>query len=66
MEYKMFLDQTVKVYCTDTEKSNNARIVRIHSKGIDVELNDIILKFSKLKSDLYICNYSGMEFVIKK
>ena len=62
----MFLNQIVKVYCTDTEKSSNARIVRIHPRGIDVELNNVILKFNKTKPDLYVCNYSGMEFVIKK
>ena len=62
----MFLDQIVSVYCTDTEKSNNGRIVRIHPKGIDVELNDLILKFNKKKPNLYICSKSGLEFVIKK
>ncbi len=61
----MHLDQIVKVYCTDTEKLNKARIVRIHNKGIDVELNDIILKFLKSKPNIYVCNYSGLEFVIK-
>ena len=61
----MYLNQKVSVYCTDTEKINNARIVRMHNRGIDVELNDIILKFNKTKPNLYVCNYSGMEFVIK-
>ena len=62
----MFLDQIVKIYCTDTEKSNNAKIVRIHPKGIDVELNNVILKFNKTKPNIYVCNYSGLEFIIKK
>ena len=61
----MYLNQKVSVYCTDTEKTNTARIVRMHNRGIDVELNDIILKFNKTKPNLYVCNYSGMEFVIK-
>ena len=61
----MYLNQIVSVYCTDTEKRNKARVVRMHSKGIDVELNDIILKFNKAKPNLYVCNYSGLEFVIK-
>ena len=61
----MYLNQKVSVYCTDTEKINTARIVRMHNRGIDVELNDIILKFNKTKPNLYVCNYSGMEFVIK-
>ena len=39
----MYLNQKVSVYCTDTEKMNTARIVRMHNRGIDVELNDIIL-----------------------
>ena len=61
----MHLDQVVNIHCTDTDKENKGRVVRMHPKGIDVELNDIILKFNKLKPNLYICNYSGLEFVIK-
>ena len=61
----MYIDQVVSVFCTDTDKTNKARIVRMHPKGIDVELNNIILKFNKAKPNLYICNYSGLEFVIK-
>ena len=44
----MHLDQFVNVHCTDTDKENNGRVVWMHSKGIDVELYDIILKFNKL------------------
>ena len=61
----MYLNQIVSVSCTDTEKTNKARVVRMHPKGIDVELNDIILRFSKIKPTLYVCNHSGLEFVIK-
>ncbi len=61
----MYIDQVVSVFCTDTDKTNKARIVRMHPKGIDVELNNIILKFNKAKPNLYICNYTGLEFVIK-
>ena len=38
----MHLDQVVNVHCTDTDKENKGRVVRMHPKGIDVELNDII------------------------
>ena len=61
----MHLDQIVNIHCTDTDKYNKGRVVRMHPNGIDVELNDIILKFNKFKSNLYVCNYSGLEFVIK-
>ncbi len=61
----MYLNQIVSVSCTDTEKTNKARIVRMHPKGIDVELNDIIMRFNKIKPSLYVCNHSGLEFVIK-
>ena len=53
----MHLDQVVNVHCTDTDKENKGRVVRMHPKGIDVELNDIILKFNKLKAKLYVFNY---------
>ena len=42
----MHLDQIVNIHCTDTDKNNKGRIVRMHPNGIDVELNDIILKFN--------------------
>ena len=61
----MHLDQVVNVHCTDTNKENKGRVVRMHPKGIDVELNDIILKFNKSKPHLYVCKYPGLEFVIK-
>ena len=61
----MYLNQIVSVFCTDTEKTNKARVVRMHPKGIDVELNDIILRFKKIKPNLYVCNHSGLESVIK-
>ena len=44
----MYLNQIVSVFCTDTEKTNKARVVRMHPKGIDVELNDIILRLVRL------------------
>ena len=61
----MFLDQIVNIYCTETDKNSKARVVRIYNKGIDVELNNVILKFNKTRPNLYVCNYSGLEFVIK-
>ena len=61
----MHLDQVVKVHCTDTDTENKGRVVRMHPKRIDVALNDTILNFNKLKPNLYVCNYSGLEFVIK-
>ena len=39
----MYLDQVVNVHCTDTDKENKCRVVRMHPNGIDVELNYIIL-----------------------
>ena len=32
----MHLDQVVNVHCTDTDKQNKGRVVRMHPKGIDV------------------------------
>lgn len=61
----MFLDQIVNIYCTETDKSSKARVIRIHNKGIDVDLNNVILKFNKTRPNLYVCNYSGLEFIIK-
>ena len=43
----MHLDQVVNVHCTDTDKESKGRVVRMHPKGIDIELNYIILKFKK-------------------
>ena len=37
----MHLDQVVNVHCTDTDKENKGRVVRMRPKGIDVELNAV-------------------------
>ena len=42
----MHLDQVVNVHCTDTDKENKGRVVRMHPKGIDVELNNICLLYT--------------------
>ena len=61
----MYINEIISIFCTDTEKTKKGRIVRMHPQGIDIELENIILKFKKTKPNLYICNYSGLEFVIK-
>ena len=58
----MHLDQVVNVHCTDTDKENKGRVVRMHPKGIDVELNDLILKFNKLKPNLFPMDFAKLFF----
>ena len=40
----MYLDQKVKVDCTDHNTQNDGKIIRIYSNGIDVEVSGTIIK----------------------
>ena len=62
----MYLEQIVNIHCTDTDKNNKGRIVRMHPNGIDVELNDIILNEGGTFADIFelikILLTFGLEF----
>ena len=61
----MYLDQKVKVECTDHNTHNDGKIIRIYGNGIDVEVSGTIIKLKKTKPNLYIGSMAGLEFVVK-
>ena len=43
----MYLDQKVKVDCTDHDTQKDGKIIRIYPNGIDVEVSSTIIKLKK-------------------
>ena len=61
----MYLDQKVKVTCTDNGTTTNGKIIRIFLNGIDVEVSGTIIKLKKTKPNLYVGSMAGLEFFVK-
>lgn len=61
----MRLDDLVTVYCTDTETSTEARVIRIRGEWIDVLVEGATISLRHSKPGLYVGTRSGMEFLVK-
>lgn len=56
----------VDIRCSDTEKVSQAIILKESSEQIRVELNGIPMTFRKHRSNIYVCNMHGLEFVVHR
>lgn len=54
----------VEVKCSDTDKVCEAIILRESAEQIRVELNGIPMTFRKHRSNIFVCNIHGLEFVL--
>jgi|TARA_B110000305_G_scaffold207965_1_gene239847 hypothetical protein len=61
----MHLDQKVTVFCTDSDTTNEGKIIRMSNIGIDVEVSGAIIKLKKQKPNLYVGSMAGLEFMVK-
>ena len=61
----MYLDQKITVLCTDHDTKKEGKIIRIYSSGIDIQVSEAIIKFKKIKPNLYVGTMAGLEFVVK-
>ena len=61
----MHLDQRVTVFCTDSDITNEGKIIRMSNLGIDVEVSGAIIKLKKQKPNLYVGSMAGLEFMVK-
>ena len=61
----MHLDQRVTVLCTDSDTTNEGKIIRMSNLGIDVEVSGAIIKLKKQKPNLYVGSMAGLEFMVK-
>jgi hypothetical protein len=61
----MYLDQKVKVVCTDRDTESEGKIVRMYGNGIDVEVSGTIIKLKKTKPNFYVGSMAGLEFLVK-
>jgi len=56
----------VDVKCSDTDKVSEAMILKESSDQIRVELNGIPMTFRKHRSNIFVCNMHGLEFVVHR
>ena len=59
-------DEYVEVKCSDTDKISEAIILKESAEQIRVELNGILMTFRKHRSNIFVCNMHGLEFVLNR
>lgn len=63
---KYDIPEDVSVYCTDRDQTHSAMIIRETVERINVEMEGIPMTFHKHKPGVYVCNMSGLEFIIRR
>jgi len=58
-------DHIVEVICTDNDVKVDGNVLNWHGDTVTVNVNGIVLKFKKYKTNLYVARMSGMEFTIR-
>ena len=58
----MRIDQEILIHCTDTEKIVKGKVIRLFKGGLDVAVENAIIKMKLNKNNLYIGNFHGLEF----
>ncbi len=58
----MRIDQEILVHCTDTEKNVKGKVIRLYRGGLDIAVENSIIKMKLKKNNLYIGNFHGLEF----
>lgn len=61
----MRLDEQVTITCTDTDKSEKAKVVRLGRDRVDVMVGQTVISLRQTKPGLYVGSLHGMEFVLK-
>ena len=58
----MRIDQEILIHCTDTEKDVKGKVIRLYRGGLDVAVQNAIIKLKLKKNNLYVGNLHGLEF----
>ena len=61
----MRLDDMVTVTCTDTGKTEQAKVVRLGRDRADVMVGPAVIQLYQKKPGLYVGNLHGLEFTMK-
>ena len=58
----MVIDQEILINCTDNDKKVNGKIIRLYRGGLDVAIENTIIKMYLRKNNIYVGNLHGLEF----
>ena len=58
----MNIGQEVSVVCTDNDKKVNGKVIRLFRGGLDVAIENTIIKMNLRKNNIYVGNLHGLEF----
>ena len=58
----MNIGQEVSVVCTDNDKKVNGKVIRLFRGGLDVAIENTIIKLNLRKNNIYVGNFHGLEF----
>ena len=58
----MKIDQEILIHCTDTEKDVKGKVIRLYRGGLDVAVQNAIIKLKLKNNNLYVGNLHGLEF----
>ena len=60
----MNIGQEVSVVCTDNDKKVNGKIIRLYRGGLDVAIDNTIIKMQLKKNNVYVGSLHGLEFTL--
>ena len=58
----MVIDQEILINCTDNDKKVNGKVIRLFKGGLDVAIENTIIKMNLRKNNIYVGNLHGLEF----
>ena len=60
----MVIDQEILINCTDNDKKVNGKIIRLYRGGLDVAIDNTIIKMRLKKNNVYVGSLHGLEFTL--
>ena len=60
----MRIDQEILVHCTDTEKNVKGKVIRLFKGGLDIAVENSIIRMKLKTNKLYVGNLHGLEFTL--
>ena len=60
----MNIGQEVSVVCTDNEKKVSGKVIRLYKGGLDVAIDNTIIKMHLKKNNIYVGSLHGLEFTL--
>ena len=58
----MVIDQEILINCTDNDKKVIGKVIRLFRGGLDVAIENTIIKMNLRKNNVYVGNLHGLEF----